>query len=160
PPGAVVIRSDVIRKQICGVTPLTRLGPEGYTAEVSRQVYAAVMARANQVVRSGHAAIADAVFADASDRTAIEHVAHAAGVPFLGLWLETSVPEMMSRVERRSGDASDAGVEVILQQLAERSDSVCWHRLDASGARQHVCDRARDVVANGSTAGHTLDRAG
>jgi hypothetical protein len=38
-PGAVVIRSDETRKQLCGVDPLQRLGPEGYTAEMSRQVY-------------------------------------------------------------------------------------------------------------------------
>ncbi len=31
PPGAVVIRSDEIRKKLSGVKPLDRLGPEGYT---------------------------------------------------------------------------------------------------------------------------------
>ena len=31
PPGAVVIRSDEIRKRLCGVKPFDRLGPEGYT---------------------------------------------------------------------------------------------------------------------------------
>src|SRR5690606_16109961 len=34
-PGAVVLRSDVIRKRLCGVPESARLGPEGYTAEVS-----------------------------------------------------------------------------------------------------------------------------
>jgi aminoglycoside phosphotransferase family enzyme len=38
-PGAVVIRSDEIRKQLSGVEPLHRLGPEGYTAAVSERVY-------------------------------------------------------------------------------------------------------------------------
>ena len=34
-PGAVVIRSDEIRKQLCGVPPLERLGQEGYSSEMS-----------------------------------------------------------------------------------------------------------------------------
>jgi aminoglycoside phosphotransferase family enzyme/predicted kinase len=159
PPGAVVIRSDVVRKKFCGVTPLTRLGPEGYTEAVSRRVYAAVMDQADKVVRSGHTAIADAVFAEESDRDAIEHVARAAGVPFVGLWLDASVPEVLSRIEGRSGDASDAGIEVIWQQLANRFDSVRWHRLDASGGRQQVSDRARNIIQDATIARRTPDRA-
>ena len=45
-PGAVVLRSDEIRKRLCGVQPLQRLGPEGYTPEVSGRVYATVADRA------------------------------------------------------------------------------------------------------------------
>lgn len=39
-PGAVVLRSDEIRKRLCGVPHLQRLGPEGYSAQVSERVYA------------------------------------------------------------------------------------------------------------------------
>ena len=45
-PGAVVIRSDVIRKRLSGVSPLDRLGPEGYSSEMSERVYATVAERA------------------------------------------------------------------------------------------------------------------
>ena len=44
--------------------------------------------RAATVVRAGHAAIADAVFARPADRDAIEQAAAAAGVPFVGIWLD------------------------------------------------------------------------
>jgi hypothetical protein len=145
-PGAVVIRSDLIRKKLCGVSPLTRLGPEGYTDAVSRLVYATVIQQAEQVVRSGHAAIADAVFADAADRDAIERVAREAGVPFAGLWLDAPVPVLLARVERRVADASDAGIEVIWRQLATRQDAMRWHRVDASGTRQHMSDLAAAIV--------------
>ncbi len=37
-PGALVIRSDEVRKQLCGVSALTHLGPSGYTADVTRRV--------------------------------------------------------------------------------------------------------------------------
>jgi aminoglycoside phosphotransferase family enzyme/predicted kinase len=146
PPGAVVIRSDVIRKKLSGVTPLARLGPEGYTDAVSRRVYAAVMEQADTIVRSGHTAIVDAVFAKPADRDAIEHLANAAGVPFIGLWLDAPVPVLLSRVEGRVADASDAGIEVVRRQLAHQLDSVRWQRLDAAGARQHIADSAIAIV--------------
>jgi hypothetical protein len=139
PPGAVVIRSDEVRKKLCGVKPLDRLGPEGYTDEMSRRVYATLMEQADKVVRGGYAAVADAVFAASAARDAIQHVAMAAGVPFAGLWLEAPAPVLISRVEGRGPDASDAGSAVIRRQLAIRLAPLRWHRLDASGTRQQVC---------------------
>ena len=38
-PGALVIRSDEVRKRLHGVPPLTRLGESAYTADVSLRVY-------------------------------------------------------------------------------------------------------------------------
>ncbi|MDP2055186.1 MAG: AAA family ATPase [Acidobacteriota bacterium] len=145
-PGAVVLRSDVIRKTLRGVNPLDRLGPEGYTAEVSRGVYAALIERADKVVRGGSPVIADAVFAQSVHRDAIEHVATAAGVPFIGMWLEAPAAVLLSRAERRGLDASDAGAEVIRRQLARRLDAPRWRRLDASGTRQQVRDEACRIV--------------
>jgi hypothetical protein len=139
-PGAVVIRSDEIRKKLCGVKPLDRLGPEGYTDAVSRRVYATLMEQADTVVRGGFTAITDAVFGESRHRDAVQHVAAAAGVPFVGLWLEAPERLLISRVERRRRDVSDAGAEVIHRQRAYRVDSSRWHRIDASGTRQKTCD--------------------
>jgi uncharacterized protein len=152
PPGAVVIRSDEIRKKQRGVKPLARLGPEGYTNEVSRRVYATLMEHANTVVRGGYTAIVDAVFAESTDRDEVQHVAAAAGVPFTGLWLEAPVPVLVSRVEGRAPDVSDAGIEVIRRQLAYRLDSLRWHRINASGTRQQVCEAVTAIVGGPLTA--------
>jgi len=128
------------------VKPLARLGPEGYTDEVSQRVYASLMEQADKVVRGGYTAIADAVFAQPADRDAVQHVARAAGVPFVGLWLEAPLPTLILRVEGREADVSDAGIDVIWRQLAYRLDSLPWHRLDASGTRQQVCDAVAAIV--------------
>jgi hypothetical protein len=152
-PGAVVIRSDEIRKRLCGVGPLDRLGPEGYTPDVSRRVYAEVADHANIVVRAGHAAIADAVFAHPSDRQAIESRAAAAGVPFVGLWLDAPEPALIARSERRRLDVSDADPDVIRRQLAQDVGTVLWHRIDASSDPEHVLQKAvlmlRDCLKSG-----------
>lgn len=145
-PGAVVIRSDEFRKKLCGLMPLGRLGPEGYTDETNQRVYRAIMEHADKVIRGGYCAVTDAVFARSADRDAVQHVAAAAGVPFLGLWLEAPERVLMSRVARRGPDVSDAGPDVVRQQLAQQSDEVRWHRLDASGTRPQVCDDALEIV--------------
>ena len=150
-PGAVVIRSDEIRKQLCGVKPLDRLGPEGYTDEVSRRVYATLMEHADKVVRGGYTAIADAVFAESGHRDAIQHVATAAGVPFVGLWLEAPESVLISRVAGRGPDVSDAGFDVVRRQLTYRLDALRWHRLDASGTRQQICDAVGALVSDQNT---------
>jgi uncharacterized protein len=137
-PGAVVIRSDDIRKRLCGVDPLVRLGPEGYTADVSRRVYATVAERARRVAGGGHAAIVDAVFARSSDRDAIEQMAVAAGVPFVGLWLDAPESVLLARSERRRLDPSDADADVIRAQLAEDTGPMGWRRVDASSTIDEV----------------------
>jgi aminoglycoside phosphotransferase family enzyme len=70
-PGAVILRSDVIRKSLCGVPATTRLGPEGYTDVVTAQVYRTLVERAVEALQAGHAVIADAVFGRAWPRMAI-----------------------------------------------------------------------------------------
>ena len=147
-PGAVVIRSDEIRKRLSGVQPLDRLGPEGYTDDMSRRVYHALMEETDKVVRAGYTAIADAVFAQPAERDAVQHVAAAAGVPFVGLWLEAPESVRISRVAARGSDVSDADFDVIRRQLAYQLDSLRWHRLDASGTRQQVGDACAAVAGN------------
>lgn len=140
-PGAVVIRSDEIRKWLSGVEPFHRLGPEAYPPDVSRRVYATVTERANIVVRGGHAAIADAVFSRPEDREAIEHTVAAAGVPFVGLWLDAPEWALVARSEGRRLDASDADAEVIRQQIAQDTGRIAWHRIDASSPLERVVER-------------------
>ena len=145
-PGAVVIRSDETRKQLCGVEPLRRLGPEGYAAEVTERVYTTIADRAARVVRAGHAAIVDAVYARGADREAIERAAASADVPFVGLWLDAPEPVLVARSEARRLDASDADAEVIRRQLGQDTGVVTWQRIDASSSADEVLQNAAAVL--------------
>ena len=107
-PGALVIRSDEVRKRLHGVPPLTRLGESAYTADVSLRVYDTVADQARAALQQGLAVVVDGVFARPSNRTAIEQVAAAAGVPFVGLWLHAPGAVLRERVDNRGPDASDA----------------------------------------------------
>jgi predicted kinase len=131
-PGAIVIRSDEVRKRLFGVSPLVHLGSEAYTSEVSRRVYGAVAQQAAAVIRAGHAAVVDAVYARPLDRDEIEQTAAAAGVPFIGLWLEAPESVLLERIHERTRDASDATPEVVRLQLTQETGTIAWRRLDAS----------------------------
>jgi len=141
-PGAVVVRSDEIRKRLCGVSPLERLGPEGYRPEISARVYAALAERAGRAIAGGHSAIVDAVYAQPQERMAIESVAAAAGVRFDGLWLDAPDSALIERVERRRLDPSDADASIVRLQRAADVGAVGWYRLDASRSPGAVLETA------------------
>src|SRR5688572_5301984 len=108
PPGAVILRSDVMRKRLCGVDPLTRLDASAYTTEMSRRVYETMAARAADVASQGHGVVVDAVFADPGERKRIETLAAASGVRFVGIWLDASEDVLLTRLASRRADPSDA----------------------------------------------------
>lgn len=145
-PGAVILRSDVIRKSLFGVPATRRLGPEGYTEMVTDKVYLTLAERTADTLHTGHSVIVDAVFGRSWQRRAIAEIARRAGVRFSGLWLEAPVDVMSARVQARSGDASDATVAVLHNQLRQNMESIDWERVDASGSLDAVGSRAKAVV--------------
>ncbi len=132
-PGAIHLRSDVERKGLFGVAPETRLGPNGYTPDVTVRTYAMVLDKAARALAAGHSVIVDAVFARADERAALEAVATRCAVPFHGIWLEAHPDTLAARVAARTGDASDATVDVLQRQLALGAGAGSWHLTDASG---------------------------
>jgi uncharacterized protein len=150
-PGAVHLRSDEIRKQLAGVPMLQRLGPDGYSPQMSERVYDTLVQRAAQLLRCGHSLVVDAVYASPSERKRIEQVAIAAAVPFTGIWLEAPESVLVSRTEQRRNDASDADPEIVRLQRGLDTGPIEWVRLDASGSASTVLSRAMDRVANSAS---------
>lgn len=146
-PGAVLLRSDVIRKHLLGKGALQRLGPEGYTTEMTARVYERMREQARMALAAGRSVIADAVHGKLSEREAIEAVARAAGAGFDGLWLEASTAVLEARVVTRAADASDATVDVLRRQLGYGTGNIAWPRIDASGAGESVLARVRAALA-------------
>jgi aminoglycoside phosphotransferase family enzyme/predicted kinase len=145
-PGAVVLRSDVIRKRLLGRAPTERLPEEAYTPEVSARVFASIAARAGELLAAGHACVADAVYGEAQQRAAIEAVAARHGVPFTGLWLQAPEPILEARVTTRSGDASDADARVVRLQRGIDEAQVRWRRLRADRPLDALLAEARAAI--------------
>lgn len=145
-PGALVVRSDVIRKTLLGVSPLTRLGPDGYTPDVTRQVYQTIAERALAALSAGHSVIADAVYAKPLDREGIAAIAREAGVPFIGLWIDGPLKILARRLRERVADASDATAEVLALQARTDPGPLDWHRLDGSVDAESVQRSAQALL--------------
>jgi aminoglycoside phosphotransferase family enzyme/predicted kinase len=127
-PGAIVLRSDEIRKRLWKVRPIDRLPPEAYTEGESKRVYGTMLDEARNILRAGHSAILDAVFLRAEERRACAKLAEAAGVPFEGCWLEAPEDVLRQRVFARADDASDADISVLERQLAADPGEIDWTR--------------------------------
>ncbi len=131
-PGAVVLRSDVIRKRLFGLDPFARLPPDAYGAATTARVYATLREQAKQCLESGSSVIADAVHGRPDERAAIERIARETDRDFAGLWLEVSLDDRQARIGARRIDASDATVALARDQQNYRIGAVSWPRIDAS----------------------------
>jgi aminoglycoside phosphotransferase family enzyme/predicted kinase len=145
-PGAVVLRSDIARKQRLQVGETDRLPPSAYQPEVTRQVYEDLARRADQLLRQGHSVIVDAVFARQTERTAISDVARTRRVPFTGLFLVADLSTRMSRVGQRNEDASDATPAVAKLQEGYDVGAVDWARIEASGPPEQTLQNGKAAL--------------
>ena len=127
-PGALVLRSDEIRKRRAGIAPEHRLTEAAYSKEESAAVFEELADLARQAMAGGHSVIADGVFQRETERARIE----AAGAPFTGLWLTAPMDVLRQRVAARRGDASDATVPILEQAARRDTGPITWHVIDAT----------------------------
>jgi aminoglycoside phosphotransferase family enzyme/predicted kinase len=147
-PGAVILRTDVLRKRLSGTRETDRLPESAYQAAMNARVYRALGERIAHVLAGGHCAIADAVFGDEGERIALALIAAKLGVHLKGVWLEAPVPVLEDRVRRRRGDASDATVAVLHRQLQTLVPPEGWTRIDVSGDVEESFTRLRAALAS------------
>ncbi|MDD3838731.1 MAG: AAA family ATPase, partial [Phenylobacterium sp.] len=131
-PGAVVVRTDEVRKRLAGVGVLERLPQEAYAPDFSAQVYAAAFDAAGRMLKAGWSVVLDATFIDEDLRRRAEALAESNGVPFEGVWLTAPVEVLEARVRERTADASDATVEVLARQRARDPGRIDWSIVDVS----------------------------
>ncbi|HUO22254.1 MAG TPA: AAA family ATPase [Caulobacteraceae bacterium] len=134
PPGAVVLRSDEIRKRLWGRAPTERLPPEAYGPGTSETVYGQMLREARLALHAGQAVTLDAVFLRPTERAAAEALARDTRAPFQGYWLETPPEVMAARLAARRGDASDADQTVLDAQRGCDPGEIGWTRVQPSSS--------------------------
>ena len=147
PVGARVLRSDVVRKQMIHVPLGARAGKEAYAYERRADVYREMDARAADAVGGGATVIADATFQGAAERLAISQAG--GGAPFLGFWLQAPLEVRLERVRKRTGDASDADVQVAAAQAEPKQLDANWRIVDARAP----VDEIAQIVLRGVRSG-------
>lgn len=157
PPGALLLRSDEVRKAMHGRDINCPAPPEAYGAAAGEAVYAELRRRAAATLAAGRSVLVDAVHARPEERAALRRLASERGLLFDGFWLDAAPSVMEERIDRRRGDASDATAEVLRRQLAYDLGEIDWTRLAAGAEPDNLVRQARRQLAL-SGAGIILNR--
>ena len=142
-PGALVLRSDEIRKRQHGVAPEQRLPDSAYTPAATDAVFAELTASARIAAAGGHTVIADAMFLTAEQRAAIAQAAREGGARFLGLWLTAPLDVLEARVASRKGDASDATIDILRTAVRNDRGGGDWISIEAIDADRALAQARR-----------------
>jgi len=132
PPGAIHIRSDIERKRLHRVSAERHLPVSAYTKDASERVYDQLAVLAETALRSQCSVIVDATFISSFQRETMVRVGERLKLEFHGFWLDAPLTVLMNRIRSRSGDASDADVEVLHRQAVANRGIMEWALLDAN----------------------------
>jgi len=125
-PGAVVLRSDEIRKRLWACPEYEGLPKEAYTPDENARVYGHMFELAQRTLEAGQAVSLDATFREPRWRAHTEALAVAAGVAFDGRWLDLPVEVRRARVEARLKDVSDATPDIAAAQADIDKSTISW----------------------------------
>ncbi len=108
---AVVLRSDVIRKELYPANVSDRRTPFGegiYAPEATTATYAEMLRRAEKELTRGNPVILDASFAKSAQRDAVAKLARKLGVEFVFVECRLDETETLRRLAAREGNLSQA----------------------------------------------------
>ncbi|MBV9123943.1 MAG: AAA family ATPase, partial [Planctomycetes bacterium] len=149
--GFSVIRSDVVRKELAGLSEREQTpAPDRealYSPEWTERTYAECLRRAEGLLREGRRVLVDASFREEKNRQTFWKAAVRWGVPAVILLCQAEPATVRQRLGGRKGDASDADWSTYLQLAASweemdtRAGQVC-HRLSTEGSPEESLSRA------------------
>ncbi|MGD9639474.1 MAG: AAA family ATPase [Alphaproteobacteria bacterium] len=145
-PGAMIFRTDVIRKKLKGKLPHEHLTKVDYDEESSKKTYENLRIECTKVIRAGLPALADGIFASQDERIAIEKLAKDLNVPFHGFWMYANRDIQADRVATRQRNPSDATVKVLDRQFEKDVGEVTWNKIDTSGAKEQTVMTVRKIL--------------
>lgn len=143
-PGAVILRDDVVKKQMAGCPLNEKLSKSYQTAAFEQVVYDVLRQQAQAALSVGSIVIIDALFHNENERIKVKNLAQKLSVPFVGLWIEAPIEVRLSRVKNRKRNPSDIrNSEQLEEQLLTQIGVVDW---DCINTNQERDDTISEVV--------------
>lgn len=138
-PGAVILRDDIVKKQINGCPIHEHFDKVCDTPVVEKVVYDVLRQEARVALKSGSCVIVDALFYDSEERKKIEMLAHEMKVPFVGLWMDAPLEIRVDRIQKRKRNPSDVRERKELEeQLTYETGDVSWHKIMTDKSREET----------------------
>lgn len=151
PPGAVIVRDDVLRKNMLNAGLEEHLDTAEYTPELENKVFEQLCAECRRVLVAGRPVVADALFHNEDQRRAIEDLAREMNVDFQGLWVDAPLDVRIERVASRKRNPSDVKTaDELRKQLDVNVGEITWDKIDTSGDRMATLTRVRTLLADKS----------
>ena len=144
-PGAVLLRSDVIRKELFGLDPHVSLPGAAYTPEVNARVYQTLLERSRQILAQGFSVVVDAAFLRESERSDLSKAVETIDAEFRPMFLTADLDVRLNRIRSRKNDASDVTPEIATGQEDYDIGEISWPIIDASGSLVQTLERAMPV---------------
>lgn len=124
---AIRLRSDVERKRLCELAPDADSGSSVaggiYSDDMTRQTYERLASLSGTLMEAGYPVCVDATALKRAQRDRLRHEAEKRGLAALLISFEAddaTLRDRLVRRQKRRGEASEAGIEVLDYQLASR----------------------------------------
>ncbi len=146
-PGAVILRDDIVKKQINGC-PIDQHFDKAFdTPVIEKVVYDVLRQEARKSLLSGCTVIVDALFYDETERIKIENLAKELNVPFVSLWMDAPFDVRLERVQSRKRNPSDVRTEEDLEkQLTLETGRVTWPKIITDKSREETLATALNLL--------------
>lgn len=127
-PGALVLRSDELRKRLWACPEFETLPKAAYSDAENARVYAHMFELAGTALKSGQSVILDATFRNEDRVREARALAVSQGAGFQALWMDVPADERLRRVQQRRNDVSDATPDIAGAQADPLLDEALWTR--------------------------------
>lgn len=150
-----VILSDVVRKELAGLSPLEPSRPEDrddlYSTASTDRTYAECLRRAERLLAAGERVLVDATFREEQQRKSFLNTAVRYGVPATIVICTASPETVRRRLAERTGDASDADWGVYLHVAANwvgfgEEVRRVLHSVSTEGTAEETLGRALEIL--------------
>lgn len=146
-PGAVILRDDIVKKQINGCPIDQHFDKACDTPVVEKVVYDVLRQEARNALLSGSTVIVDALFYNEKERKKIEALAKELNVPFVALWMDAPFDVRLKRIQSRKRNPSDVRTQADLEkQLSLETGVVAWSTLFTDKTREETVAFARELL--------------
>jgi predicted kinase len=119
--GCAVIRSDIIRKKMTGISLKEHVYVDFekgiYSKEMTEKVYENMFKIAEALIKSSISVVIDASFLEKKFRDRARELSNKLKIDFLILWIEAPMELIKKRLLNRKDDISDGRIEILLKQI-------------------------------------------